>query len=464
MNLESIEVFLSKRTGVSIEIIGSQRIAKAVELRLTVCGLSDTNSYLNLLRTSIQEFEELVEKIVVPETWFFRDRKPFDFLKNHARTEWLKKPYSKIRLLSIPCSTGEEPYSIAMALLEAGLSPQQFKVDAIDISKVAITKAQKAIYGKNSFRGEDWVDRNRYFQLTPKGYEVTSNVRDLVHFQQGNLFQFFAGIQGKYDVIFCRNLLIYLNSEACNQAFNTFKQLLLPNGLLFVGSSEMSKVPQKSFQPIRESFTFAYQKITNVQPNINNSQPVGSIKNLSSQEIKESLRKETNSLIQHGDILNYKANLSTKSSNLLVNLGHSQTSSKATAKFYKNHNLSPPFEPSSVDLKSSSSKRSSEQNVLSTLELAQTLADSGEIEASIKYCQDYLACHSTSVKAYTLLGTLYQVKLENYQAEQCFQKALYLDPKCQEALVHLALLKEHRGDLVGAELLQQRLQKLQQQP
>lgn len=97
-----------------------------------------------------------------------------------------------------------------------------------------------------------------------------------------------------------------------------------------------------------------------------------------------------------------------------------------------------------------------------SLEMARKLADAGQVEVAINHCEQYLNRDRTSAEAYALLGTLYQAKTENVRAERYFQKALYLNPNCYEALIHLALLKEHRGDLVGASLLQQRIQKRQQ--
>jgi chemotaxis protein methyltransferase WspC len=96
-----------------------------------------------------------------------------------------------------------------------------------------------------------------------------------------------------------------------------------------------------------------------------------------------------------------------------------------------------------------------------TLSFARELADTGQVEAAIERCKEYLERHYTNDEAYTLLGTLHQTKAEYTQAEQYFRKALYLNPNCYEALMHLALLKEHRGDITGAQNLQQRIQKLQ---
>jgi chemotaxis protein methyltransferase WspC len=410
MILAAIEKLLSQRIGIDSQVIGDRKIARAVEIRRSACGSPDLEAYLTLLQTLPEEFEELVEQIVVPETYFFRDRKPFDFLKDYVRSEWLSKSNPrKFSLLSVPCSTGEEPYSMAITLLEAGLPVHRFSIDAIDISKQAIKKAKTAIYGKNSFRGEDWIDRDRYFQITQTGYEVFPFVRNVVNFRPGNLLNIFSNIQGKYDVIFCRNLLIYLKLTTCVEVFQILDQLLVPNGLLFVGASETAKVPSDRFTSMRQSFTFAYQKA-----------PV----------------KQSPPPVSKTSIFNRSQEIVTQPYSVINNTSTKPVSKAINAKKLENNH--PNFE------------------------IAQQLADAGHVEAAINHCKQYLESNVGNVKVYTLLGTLYQTKSENNQAEQYFRKALYLDPNYYEALVHLALLKEYRGDITGANILKERIQKIQQ--
>lgn len=416
MILAAIEKLLSEKIGIDAQIIGNRKIARTVEMRRLACGVPDLDTYFKLLQNIPQEFEELIEQIVVPETYFFRDRKPFDFLKNYVRSEWLTKSHrTKFSLLSVPCSTGEEPYSMAITLLEAGLPTHRFSIDAIDISKQAIKKAKTAIYGKNSFRGEDWIDRDRYFQLTTTGYEVITPVRNTVNFKTGNLLNIFSNIQGKYDIIFCRNLLIYLELTACAEVFQILDRLLVPNGLLFVGASETAKVPSDRFTSIRQSFTFAYQKAP-----------------LQETSVSTELGKPKVELIKQ----QY-----TATNSKIFNSVIAKTSS-----------IKPAAQPILAK---------KPENKINSLEIAKQLADSNQIEAAIKNCRQYLECNLGNVEVYTLLGTLYQSKAENNQAEQYFRKALYLNPNHYEALIHLALLKEHRGDLVGANILLQRLKKLE---
>lgn len=441
MHLETIAALLSKRAGFDAKIIGDRKIARAVETRRVACHLPDLEAYLKTLQSSPQEFNELVEHIVVPETWFFRDRKPFDFLVNFVRAEWLLKPgAAKLRVLSIPCSTGEEPYSIAIALLEAGLPVNRFSIDAVDISQQALAKAQRAIYGKNSFRGEDWVDRNRYFQAVEDKYTVCPIVRNAVNFRQGNVLNEMVVIQPKYDIIFCRNLLIYLEDCACQQVLNTLHSRLASQGLLFVGASETGKVVSDRFSYLRQSFTFAYRKVDSIQPPVLSSQSILS-QSVSSQSVsppslvtsfkqpklKPAVSQATIPAIQ---LPERKAAVNTHA--------HAEPSLRSQA-----------VTPSVNTLPDSD------------LQQAKQLADAGHLVAAIDCCKNYLETHCTNAEAYTLLGTLYQATMNYAQAERCFQKALYLQPNAYEALMHLALLKESRGDAIAAKRLWQRIQKLQ---
>jgi chemotaxis protein methyltransferase WspC len=446
MSLVDIEKLLSKKIGVDCNIIGSRKIAKAVENRLSICRLSDSKSYLQLLQTSPEEFTELIEQIVVPETYFFRDRKSFDSLINFVQSQWLTKPgQPPLRFLSVPCSTGEEPYSVAITLLEAGLSTSQFRIDAIDISIQAIAKAQQGIYGKNSFRGEVLVDRNRYFQKKAQKYEISPLVKNAVNFKQGNLINMFFDMQLKYDIIFCRNLLIYLEDSACTEVLKTLNRLLLPNGLLFVGAAETAKVPTNLFTSIRQPST-AYRK--KAQGIINESLRHPPIEKQQTQNI---LRVDK----QNSQYPKIRSETSSAPS-----VSYSSTSSE---RLVKNTSFLTSISSTSVsEVTLKKTELTISENSLS-LEIARQLADGGHIDAAIKHCHEYLeGVSSTHAQVYTLLGTLYQANTNYVQAEEFFRKALYLNPNDYEALMHLALLKEHRGDFVGASILQERIQKLQQ--
>ncbi len=437
MTLERITKLLSQRIGIDAQVIGDRRIAKAVEIRRSATCFPTLEAYFTQLQASPSEFDELVELLVVPETSFFRDRKPFDFLVQHLRSQIAEKGHlSKLRILSAPCSTGEEPYSIAITLLEAGLLPHQFQIDAIDISRVALDKAKCAIYGKNSFRGADWVDRDRYFiKIRDQGverYELCSEVKNLVKLRQGNLLEVFThpNLQSRslgntisqYDIIFCRNLLIYLEKSVCQELFSLFHQLLSPDGLLFVGAAETTKVPVDRFLFLRQSFTFAYRKI-----------PGSTKKNSASQSNSQSKISKTSSI-------------SAEPRASPGSIDHSFKKSLIPKVIIEEKQELPRF--------------SKKCNASSDLDEAQSLADAGQLEDAIYHCEIHLKTDQINPNVYKLLGNLYQAVQNPKQSELYFKKALYLQPDDDECLLHLALLKTAQGNIEEADRLYQRLKKI----
>ena len=167
MGLAALENLLKASMGLSAASIGSSAIARAVQERQEACNLADVQAYLERVRGSGTELQALIEAVVVPETWFFRDSRAFAALARLAPEDWPQThPEGLVSLLSLPCSTGEEPYSMAMALLDAGVPANRFRVDAVDISARQPRAGHACGYGNNSFRGHELGFRDRHFDLT----------------------------------------------------------------------------------------------------------------------------------------------------------------------------------------------------------------------------------------------------------------------------------------------------------
>ncbi|BAY32958.1 MCP methyltransferase, CheR-type with Tpr repeats [Nostoc carneum NIES-2107] len=396
------EALLRRRIGLDANSIGAASIARAIEQRMADGNITEIASYLERVQESTAEWEALIDSVIVPETWFFRERESFNFLQKSIQTEWLRnQPKRVLRVLSVPCSTGEEPYSIAIALLEAGLNPANFHIDAIDISKKCLLTAQRAIYDKYSFRGNSLSFQERYFQPTEGRYRLCEQVRNLVHFRQGNLADtdFLLGA-ASYDVVFCRNLLIYFEPSTKERTIRTLERLLIQDGLLFVGHAETGLLLNSRFTLVPHSLAFAYRK-TNVSRSVAKS-----------------------------------------------NSGDRKKHHPISPKQRIAHHRQPQQPPIP------------EKNLL---DAARTLADQGSLQQACQLCQDYLQKNLASVEGYVLLGQVQQAMGENEQAAASFQKAIYLQPNHEEALIHLALLREHQGDMVNAELLWQRIHRLHNQ-
>src|SRR5688572_1937162 len=195
---------LKEAIGLDASSIGMPVIARAIRDRQAACGAQDERAYAQLVRTSSAELQALIEAVVVPETWFFRDPGAFDALSAVVRHRAVPVVGAPLRVLSVPSSTGEEPYSIAMALLDAGVAADRFQVHALDVSARALAVAARATYGRNSFRGQALAGRERHFEAASDGTRVTERVRRQVRFQIGNILNppFVAG-HDAFDIIFC---------------------------------------------------------------------------------------------------------------------------------------------------------------------------------------------------------------------------------------------------------------------
>lgn len=400
---DEIETLLRNKIGLNPETLGSRAIATAVNQRMKSAGITDRRHYLQQLYRCPREMDALIESVVVPETWFFRNEEAFNFLRHYVIFEWIPHhSHRALRVLSIPCSTGEEPFSIAITLLDAALRVQNFHIDAVDISKQALQKAKRGVYRKNSFRGQNISFRDRYGWETPEGYHLSPQVRKSVNFIHGNLLNpLFLYHKPAYDIIFCRNLLIYFDVEARQRAVQILERLLAPTGLLFVGSAEVSALSGR-FISLRHPMTWVYRK----------ADPRGD-------------RAENRKISAPG------------------------APPVAIAP--------PPISYSPVAEKPAPTPNPTPESLLDT---ARNLADNGRLHEAANLCETYLRQNRTDADAYVLLGEVQGAAGNEELAEQSFQKAIYLDPNHVEALLHLALLKEHQGEIASASGIRQRIARL----
>jgi chemotaxis protein methyltransferase WspC len=246
---------LAGEIGLAAESLGPDAVARAVARIASHLHL-DGAALLERLFERGPEWAMLIEEMTVQESWFFRDRRSFEALAEFSRDR-----ASVLRVLSAPCATGEEPYSIAMCLLEAGRSPDQFVVDAVDISRRAIDLAQAAVYPPNSFRKECGDRQARYFKPIGADFELNARIRSCVRFAQANVLSAdFAHQRAPYDVIFCRNLLIYLTDAARVHLLSSLDALLAPDGLLFTGPSELPLLLTRGYTRLNRERAFGCRR------------------------------------------------------------------------------------------------------------------------------------------------------------------------------------------------------------
>ena len=257
--LTPIEVLLKERIGLDAGAIGAGTIARAVLERQIAVGAADLGNYWNVLHAVPDELQALIEAVVVPETWFFRHREALLAMASFAAHRIFGDGVPMLRVLSVPCSTGEEPYSIVMALLDAGVPPERFRVDAVDVSARALERARAGHYGNNAFRGRPLDFRERYFAPVAAGYQIADGVRAQVRLLSGNLLDpSLLAAEPPYHVVFCRNLLIYFDPDTQRRAAQALVRLARPDGLIFVGPAEASLLTREGLAGAGVPLAFAF--------------------------------------------------------------------------------------------------------------------------------------------------------------------------------------------------------------
>ncbi len=399
-----LDKLLEEMVGMDPRVLGDKNLARVIRERMSACKLPDEERYLEKARSSSREMEALIEAVVVPETLFFRDKGPFTFLREYVREEWIPARRGEpLRILSAPCSSGEEPYSIAIVLQEAGLKPDKYRIDALDVSRALLRKAERATYTRHSFRDVAEAVRNLYFVAVGDEYILKNEIRQGVQFIHGNLLdERVLADKRPYDVVFCRNLLIYLSTEARARVVRNIDRLMVQNGLLFVGHAETANFPTARFAPLHHRGAFGFRKAEGrtvaaagpgavLAPIIVSSTPVKSTPRTTQGAVRPSPAPAT-------DV--------------------------PKAKF--------------------------------SLEEARQLADQGRLLEAGAMCERLLLDDPVNADVYCLLGVVLHGLGNLQRAEECFARAIYLDEHSYEAVVHLMLLKEHRGDSQGAEVLRRR--------
>ncbi|MBT2334377.1 methyltransferase domain-containing protein [Variovorax paradoxus] len=415
MDVAPFEQLLKQTMGLDAASIGSAVVRRAVQERLAACQLPDAQAYWERLGSSAPELQELIEAVVVPETWFFRDPASFAALAR-LLCEDGRPPQAQtgLRLLSVPCSTGEEPYSLAMALLEAGFPESALRIDAVDISTRALAWAQRAVYGRNSFRGSDLAFRDRYFVATAGGHSLVDEVRRWVQFRHGNLLDGLMAEAELYDVIFCRNVLIYFDRATQDRAIAVLKRLLKPRGWLFVGPSETALLSDHGFVSAKLPLAFAFRK----------GPAAGS-------ETKpRAARAPTVPVRTWTPVAPAPFPLAAR--------------------------------PRLVPTPAAMPRAAAPAEAPSAIDRARRLADQGHLADAAAHCEAHLRQHGPSAGVFHLLGLVRDASGNEEDAAEQYRKALYLEPDHHEALIHLALLLRKRGDEAGAQRLQRRASRLHQ--
>jgi len=218
---------------------------KRLVRRLTLHNLPGFRDYYQFLkydRNKDEELSDIMDILTTNETYFFREGFQLKAFTDEILPEVkaLKERDRTLRIWSAGCSTGEEPYTIAMLLLEQNLFPGwRIEIVGSDISQRVVQHARKGVYGKSSFRCTEDKYLKRFFTETDGGYRICDEVRELVSISHMNLFDANRlALLGKMDVVFCRNVIIYFDQTSKKRVIDAFYNTLRDGGFLLLGHSE----------------------------------------------------------------------------------------------------------------------------------------------------------------------------------------------------------------------------------
>ncbi|MEK7852078.1 MAG: CheR family methyltransferase, partial [Deltaproteobacteria bacterium] len=253
--LQQFRRLISKKTGILVRTEDLTALDKTIAARMRLLSLSEPEDYLRLLSGDTYgsrcEWKELVIPLTIGESFFFRDKGQFAILKNRILPELIEKVMSRgepagrpcLKIWSAGCSSGEEPYSLAILLngLLPGRKDWNISIVGTDINEDAIEKARLGAYTEWSFRTIEPELKMQYFKRRKDGWEIDERTRNMVTFSYGNLIDdLFPGHEiCNIDLILCRNVFIYFNSDAVSAVAEKFVNTLNEGGYLMTGHGEL---------------------------------------------------------------------------------------------------------------------------------------------------------------------------------------------------------------------------------
>ncbi len=453
---------ISANTGLHIRRQDREALCKKIYVRMKLLKLAEPENYYQLLNTvnyqnnsptlhfgeCESEWRKLIFLLTIGESYFFRDRGQLTLLKTrilpelieHKKKECCAEVEAKpsLRLWSAGCSTGEEPYSLAILVKE--LIPDYAKWNILilgtDINPEAIEKAKRGIYDSWSLRMTDADWQGKYFYQRQTNWEVNERIRNMVTFHSGNLMKdyfpsYISGIHDM-DIILCRNVFIYFDCNSIAVVLKKFCNTLRLGGYLITGHTELQgqNLGQLQTKVFPESVVYQRSKGLRVETPlaVRQTVPVSDILSPSRMLHESTTVKES----------------STTNNSNLENTTSETVLSQVETLFYNGDYVNAIKEAEQVI------KQHPQHCFAAYSLIAQAFANLGESEKAIYYCQQVLEIDSQSVPTYYLLAHIAEDQGDIEKAKEIFKKIIYLAPSSILAYLELGFVYENEGDATKA--------------
>jgi len=411
---DEFKEILSSAMGLKSELVQEGALRNALAAFGQRYG-GEAREWLARLRSDPEALNYFCGRLTVGETWFFRDWTPFACLKQFVEELTARADFQPpLRILSLPCSTGEEPWSMAMTLAQMGFKPGQALIDAVDINTHSLETLQARKYTAFS-RRETNLEANtlldRFTRPIPDGFEVDKNLAGFIKTHHGNILDGHlapAGAGTRYHAIFSRNLFIYLDPASKKKGAKNLLKLLHPEGILYLGHTEGRVLDTFEVKLWKDAFLFAFTP-----------------------------KKESAPLIKTKAPAKRPAPTTPRSK--------SGVRSRRLAALAAPN---PAF--AAIKPKDGTPTHPDFQRALDA-------ANSSDWKLATQLCATLVAKEPDKALNWCLAGMVEQVKGKTQDSLGMFDRALYLDPRHVPALQAAALLRRQLGQAALAEQLERRL-------
>ncbi|CAN5593637.1 protein-glutamate O-methyltransferase CheR [soil metagenome] len=368
---------------------------------------------------SREQIELLADFLTVGETYFFRDPKSFLVLENEIFPQLIadRQKTRFMRIWSAACCTGEEPYSIAMLLRKMipDVDSWQINILATDINQTFLERATEGLYGDWSFRATADFFKDRFFKQKKNKFQIDDQIKKMVRFEWMNL----AEIEclddpnyGSMDMIFCRNVLIYFNSEHSNEIINSLSKCLTPDGYLFVGPNELPASHDTTFHSLHRNGAIVLQKANQIAPT------------------------------QSTQTTKFESGNSTFGSEAVIDK-HIPTLEEAQASYDQ------ALYQEAAELLLRRCKNGGDFS--SMVLLAKSFANHSDLKSALKWCDQAIKANRLNAATHYLRATILQEQGANSEAIHSLKQALLMDSSFVLAEFNLGILLRHSGNLRDAQ-------------